>query len=662
MSGVRYYEEGDGRRLVLIGAFAWALFFAADHAYAQLLSPAWDSPAHWSTLSDVGCSVTCTSLGIGLNGDGLTVTYQLKPGYGWVNLRHVVSFDVRSYPVTFLLKASSSDDLEIKFTDADGSVFGREISLKDTYKDWTRVTVFLDNTSYWWGSDLTFGTLSWFELAVSGTGTGTIWIDEIGQGQHDLPATFPRSQPALDPDSTLAGIGFAQRRAAAMNPENPGVLEWLKVMQDNGSPDRKLVPSMEGEPVVQTFNNSLAAMAYIVKGERARAERILDFFAAATVVDNSDKSLQNFFYLGEARGFYQQVDLPNYLDNSGRGDRWVGDMAWLLCAYRMYDASYSSGRYARIESLLVDLLQSFSIPAARGAYIRHGWRNGDRYLHESYGHVETNIDCYAALMLAGDTVLALQVRAWLDHMLNNAADLPLDNYTWRVLAFGQEAAPLLNIPEYDFRYRKILTVGGRRVMGFYHGPDIEQENIWVDGTGHMACAYLAFGPRERGFFYANQLDSLLLSKSLHGVTVHALPYTVNRSGGYAWVDTTKGFTSCAAWYILAKNGVNPLRLTSSPTTSVDVPDRHPTAPQLFQNYPNPFNASTVIRYHLPAAGIVRLVVYDLLGREVAVLVNHWKEVGTHEVRFDGEGLAGGAYYYGLRTGMSHLHRGFILLK
>ncbi len=177
-----------------------------------------------------------------------------------------------------------------------------------------------------------------------------------------------------------------------------------------------------------------------------------------------------------------------------------------------------------------------------------------------------------------------------------------------------------------------------------------------------ACAYLAFGPRERGFFYANQLDSLLLSKSLHGVPVHALPYTVNRSGGYAWVDTTKGFTSCAAWYILAKNGVNPLRLTSSPTTSVDVPDRHPTAPQLFQNYPNPFNASTVIRYHLPAAGIVRLVVYDLLGREVAVLVNHWKEGGTHEVRFDGEGVGGGAYYYGLRTGMSHLHRGFILLK
>ena len=71
---------------------------------------------------------------------------------------------------------------------------------------------------------------------------------------------------------------------------------------------------------------------------------------------------------------------------------------------------------------------------------------------------------------------------------------------------------------------------------------------------------------------------------------------------------------------------------------------------LSQNYPNPFNPSTVIRYQLPAAGSVRLVVYDMLGREVAVLVNETKNAGVHHVTFDAGGLASGVYLYRLQAG------------
>ncbi len=55
---------------------------------------------------------------------------------------------------------------------------------------------------------------------------------------------------------------------------------------------------------------------------------------------------------------------------------------------------------------------------------------------------------------------------------------------------------------------------------------------------------------------------------------------------------------------------------------------------LMQNYPNPFNPSTAIRYKLPFASNVSLVVYDLLGREVSALVNERKNVGLYEVKFD----------------------------
>jgi hypothetical protein len=65
--------------------------------------------------------------------------------------------------------------------------------------------------------------------------------------------------------------------------------------------------------------------------------------------------------------------------------------------------------------------------------------------------------------------------------------------------------------------------------------------------------------------------------------------------------------------------------------------------RLLPNYPNPFNPKTVIGYQLPAASDVKLVVYDLSGREAAVLVNGYQAPGYHAVSFDGSGLASGMY-------------------
>ncbi len=72
--------------------------------------------------------------------------------------------------------------------------------------------------------------------------------------------------------------------------------------------------------------------------------------------------------------------------------------------------------------------------------------------------------------------------------------------------------------------------------------------------------------------------------------------------------------------------------------------------RLEQNYPNPFNPTTGIRFQVPGVSDVKLTVYDILGREVAVLVNERKAVGTYEVKFDGTGLASGAYFYRLTAG------------
>jgi hypothetical protein len=104
----------------------------------------------------------------------------------------------------------------------------------------------------------------------------------------------------------------------------------------------------------------------------------------------------------------------------------------------------------------------------------------------------------------------------------------------------------------------------------------------------------------------------------------------------------------------------------------------PLAFSLQQNYPNPFNPTTRIRYTVgrvvvpsgallsgvegPASSNVSLVVYDVLGREVAVLVDEKKAPGSYEVRFDASGLASGVYYYRLAAWSFVQTRKMILLK
>jgi hypothetical protein len=71
---------------------------------------------------------------------------------------------------------------------------------------------------------------------------------------------------------------------------------------------------------------------------------------------------------------------------------------------------------------------------------------------------------------------------------------------------------------------------------------------------------------------------------------------------------------------------------------------------LKQNYPNPFNPSTIIKYELPKASQVTLKVYDIVGREVSVLVNERRNAGVQEVKFKAAGLASGVYFYRMQTG------------
>lgn len=179
-------------------------------------------------------------------------------------------------------------------------------------------------------------------------------------------------------------------------------------------------------------------------------------------------------------------------------------------------------------------------------------------------------------------------------------------------------------------------------------------------------------------------SSLALSNDLAMIAgrERSIVYLFKRMSDTVWahagtLDFFPGTSRCVALDANAKIGVVGAGGISSPGTPpgaavvftglppTDVEDGHPllpALPQLHQNYPNPFNARTTITYDLPRAGDVRLIVFDILGREVAVLLNGRYPAGRHRVTFDARRLASGVYLSRLASGGFTQTRRMMLLR
>lgn len=105
-------------------------------------------------------------------------------------------------------------------------------------------------------------------------------------------------------------------------------------------------------------------------------------------------------------------------------------------------------------------------------------------------------------------------------------------------------------------------------------------------------------------------------------------------------------------------------INSMPVTSVK-PDNNQALPkelELLQNFPNPFNPNTVIKFSVGTYSHTSLRVYDVLGREVAVLVNEKKPTGSYQISWNAEGMSSGVYYYRLEIGKKIQVKKLILVK
>ncbi|MCU0342720.1 MAG: T9SS type A sorting domain-containing protein [Ignavibacterium sp.] len=139
--------------------------------------------------------------------------------------------------------------------------------------------------------------------------------------------------------------------------------------------------------------------------------------------------------------------------------------------------------------------------------------------------------------------------------------------------------------------------------------------------------------------------------------------TVN--GGSSPLDNEGGFGQNHS-FTLADNpaGITIWNIFGDFTTTdvKEIEDLVPVAFELGQNYPNPFNPSTTIKFSVPEAGLVTLRVFNLLGQEVATLLNTEKTAGVYEATFDASSLSSGIYFYTLEAKNFTSTKKMVLLK
>ncbi len=232
--------------------------------------------------------------------------------------------------------------------------------------------------------------------------------------------------------------------------------------------------------------------------------------------------------------------------------------------------------------------------------------------------------------------------------------------------FGATFSTLVNRHDsfYDYDYSIQGTAFDADSSSFYMQLDKtylvkKESDAWTIKT--MTHDSFSIDPDQSGHFYFSNNDSLFLSSDF-GITnqlVTTFPKKI--TGLYKKPNSDILYVLTTEELFKFENGTKS-SLKTLPVSNELEPNSQPNEIALFQNYPNPFNPSTIISYQLPISGMVKLDVFDMLGRKVATLIDGRTPAGLHEVTFNAQGLSSGMYFYRLKTnGITETKR-FTIIK
>lgn len=233
---------------------------------------------------------------------------------------------------------------------------------------------------------------------------------------------------------------------------------------------------------------------------------------------------------------------------------------------------------------------------------------------------------------------------------------------------GQMTDEVFEVFEDETQKSGLLIHGTADILTSYDGLNDEYQSVEALANKLATNNNCSLDPTQTAVDDIDTSDNTTVtffeySDCDEGLSVHI--YRVN-GGGHRWPGS--GITEPAGL------GFNSKDISSSEVifefftnnslvvTSEELSDVSPVHFSLSQNYPNPFNPSTNISFELPKAGLVQLKVYNLLGQEVASLVNGRMNSGNHTVKFDASRHSSGVYIYRLVSGDQSITKKMMLIK
>lgn len=310
-----------------------------------------------------------------------------------------------------------------------------------------------------------------------------------------------------------------------------------------------LVGSVENGNTISLYDNALASMVFMLRGDFPRAKRIFDFFNARI-----DSELAN-----GVGGFAQFRDINGIPSNH----RWMGDNAWLLIALNNYKHLTGLNTYDALSTKISQWLIGLQ-DTDGGLFAGYG---ADNQLL-NYKVTEGNIDAFNAVVGFNDfhskVLNYLKINRWnaptkslVSWPENPPYLFALDLHPWSYCIF--ENFPMATLNAADRFLTTQTAVNAQQVTGYCFDED--KDTVWIEGTGQMALAWGLAGLQSEKEFYLTEMEKVLI-QSNNFLSAKGFPYATNPGTAYGadplWSSAPTAISvSGGAWYLFAQYNFNP---------------------------------------------------------------------------------------------------------
>ena len=400
-----------------------------------------------------------------------------------------------------------------------------------------------------------------------------------------------------DMSSIVCGFGYVLSGGLSGNRDNVFYLDDIRFTGDMAKGAPVLLRSYDTDNIyirnaAFSYDNALAAMAFLSEGREEEARELLDAFVFAVENDrHAPGRVRNAYAAGDISSFPDwggTARLPGWYDTeAGEHGSWyedryqtgsnVGNTSYVALAMLQYNAIYGTDRYLGTARRLMDWVIDTCTDATQGFTAGFdGWAEGETPVVYpfTYKSIEHNIDAYAAFRqlyavtgeekyrAAAESALALVTGMYdekegvfytgtLDDGVTPSTDnIVLDAQVWACLALGEDFAPFERSLE---RVRAMRTAeGGYPFSAGY------TDAYWCEGTAYTALMHRLRGEDAEALAALGALERVRQESGLFpAATAKELPTGFGLFDGTMWVYSDDPHIAPAAWFVMAVNGFDP---------------------------------------------------------------------------------------------------------